>query len=286
MRRTNIIGRPWQTLICGLALDVARGDPERVEGSTMSVFSVTRPSRSTRRASAIAGQLRVVRDQHDRRPSGGVDRSQQLHDVPAVRAVEVAGRLVGEHDRRVVRQRAGERHALLLAAGQLRRIVVGAPGQSDFFEQPLGARADVRCAGNLHRHGDVLVGGERRNQMEELEDEADLLPAQLRQRVLVESGDVHVVDQHGAGRRRVQAGDQSEERRLAAARRSDDRHELAVRDLQRQRVKNGQRLAAAGHGFGNVSQLDHDPGRPNRLAMGSSAVQTLSATMRAPVAVG
>ena len=122
--------------------------------------------------------------------------------------------------------------------------------------------------------------------MEELEDEADLLPAQLRQRVLVEFGDVHIVDQHGSGRRRVQAGDQSEERRLAAARRSDDRHELSVGDLQCQRVKNGQRLAAAGHGFGDVSQLDHDPGRPNRLAAGSSAVQTLSATMRAPVAVG
>src|SRR5215470_17848888 len=122
--------------------------------------------------------------------------------------------------------------------------------------------------------------------MEELEDESDLLSAQLRQRVLVESGDVHVVDEHGSGRRRVQAGDQPEERRLAAARWSDDRHELAVWDLECERVKNGQRLAAAGHRFGNISQLDHDSGRPNRLATGSSAVQTLSATMRAPVAVG
>ena len=40
--------------------------------------------------------------------------------------VEVAGRLVGEHDRRARDQRAGDRDALLLAAGELRGAV-GAP---------------------------------------------------------------------------------------------------------------------------------------------------------------
>ena len=45
--------------------------------------------------------------------------------------VEIAGRLVGDQDRRIGRQRAGERDALLLAAGQLRRIVAEPLGQSD-----------------------------------------------------------------------------------------------------------------------------------------------------------
>jgi hypothetical protein len=64
-------------------------------------------------------QLRVVRDQDDGRPTAMVNLAQQLEDVTAVRAVQVAGRLVGEHDRRVVGEGAGERHALLLAARQL-----------------------------------------------------------------------------------------------------------------------------------------------------------------------
>ena len=71
--------------------------------------------------------------------------------------VQVAGRLVGEHDRRVVGQRARERDPLLLAAGQLRRIVMGAAGQPDFLQQLLGARPRVGDAGDLHRHRDVLV---------------------------------------------------------------------------------------------------------------------------------
>ena len=69
-------------------------------------------------------QLGVVRHQDERRAARTVDLPQQLHDVAAVGAVEVAGWLVGQHDRRVVGQGAGERDALLLAAGELRRIVM------------------------------------------------------------------------------------------------------------------------------------------------------------------
>ncbi len=108
-----------------------------------------------------------------------VDVAQQVHDVPAVGAVEVARRLVGEQDRRVVGQRARQRDALLLAAGELRRIVMRAAGQADLVEQRAGPRRGVGRARDLHRHRDVLERRERRNEVEELEDEADLLAAQL-----------------------------------------------------------------------------------------------------------
>ena len=68
--------------------------------------------------------------------------------------------------------------------------------------------------------------------MKELEHEADLLAAQLRQRVFVEPRDVDAVDHDRARRRRVEPGDQPEQRRLAAARRPDDRDELAARNRQ------------------------------------------------------
>ena len=45
--------------------------------------------------------------------------------------VEVAGRLVGEHHRRPRDERAGDRDALLLAAGELRRPVRAALGETD-----------------------------------------------------------------------------------------------------------------------------------------------------------
>ncbi len=48
--------------------------------------------------------------------------------------------------------------------------------------------------------------------MEELKDESDFLPAKLREGVFVEPSDVNAVDQHRSGRRRVEAGDQAEQR--------------------------------------------------------------------------
>ena len=49
--------------------------------------------------------------------------------------VEVAGGLVGDEDRRVVGERAGDRHALLLAAGRARRAACGLVGHPDLLQQ-------------------------------------------------------------------------------------------------------------------------------------------------------
>src|SRR5881628_1887353 len=108
----------------------------------------------------------------------------ELHDEPSVRAVEVAGRFVGEHDGRIVRQRARERDALLLASRQLRWIVMRPARQTNFVEQRLRARAGIARARDLHRDSDVLKRGQRGDEMEELEDESDLFSPELRELVL------------------------------------------------------------------------------------------------------
>ena len=87
--------------------------------------------------------------------------------------VEVAGGLVGEDDRRLAGQGAGHGHALLLAAGELARAVAQpvaeADGGHDLVEPGL-----VRLgAGQRQRQDDVLLGAERGDQVEGLEDEAD-----------------------------------------------------------------------------------------------------------------
>jgi len=55
-----------------------------------------------------------VRD-HDDRPAAGRDRAQEAQNVRARFDVEVAGGLVGEHERGIVDERSGDREALLLA---------------------------------------------------------------------------------------------------------------------------------------------------------------------------
>ncbi len=61
---------------------------------------------------------------------------QQIDDLLAGGFVEIAGRLVGDEDRGIGRQRAGQRDALLLAAGQLRRIVMQALAEPDRLPAP------------------------------------------------------------------------------------------------------------------------------------------------------
>ena len=56
-----------------------------------------------------------------------------------VRRIEVSGRLVGQQDRWIRGQGAGNRHALLLAAGKLRRAVIEPAGQADAFSHGMGA---------------------------------------------------------------------------------------------------------------------------------------------------
>ncbi|WP_435810422.1 hypothetical protein [Streptosporangium canum] len=76
----------------------------------------------------------VVRDDHEGLPRG----TQVLEDPQHIergRGVEVAGRLVGQDDQRVVGQRAGDGDPLTLPARQLRGQMPGAVGEPDPFQQ-------------------------------------------------------------------------------------------------------------------------------------------------------
>ena len=128
-----------------------------------------------------------------------------------VGAVEITRWLVGEHDGRIVRERAGQRDALLFAARELRRIVVRAAGQAHLVEQRPRPPSRIGRARNFHRYRDVFVRGQRRNQVEELKHESDFLSPQLRQRVFAQARDVDAVDQHVPARRRVEPRDEPEQ---------------------------------------------------------------------------
>ena len=61
------------------------------------------------------GDRLVVGDHHDRR-TGAVELVDQSEDGVAGRLIEIAGRLVGQHDRGLTNQRPGDRDALALPA--------------------------------------------------------------------------------------------------------------------------------------------------------------------------
>ena len=96
-----------------------------------------------------------------------------------VRRVEVAGRLVGEDDLRAAGEGPGDGDALLLATGELARPVREAVAETDGVDDLVEPRRVGLAAGERHRERDVLDRGERRHQVEGLEDEADPVAAQL-----------------------------------------------------------------------------------------------------------
>src|SRR6266704_3061510 len=72
----------------------------------------------------------LVRDQHNGQ-SFVVQALEDLHDLDRGPTVEIAGGLIGEENRRVVHQRASDRHPWLLSSGHLRWKVFRAVGKSD-----------------------------------------------------------------------------------------------------------------------------------------------------------
>ena len=143
--------------------------------------------------------------------------------------VERARRLVEDQDRRILQQRARDREALALAAGE--RAAALADGAS----KPSGwrsmnssacARAQASRISSIGRVrlADAQVLGDRAvEQQRFLIDHADVVA----QRGELERADVHAVDLDGAGLRIEGAMQQRERGRFAGAGRADQRDRFA-----------------------------------------------------------
>ena len=118
-----------------------------------------------------AGDLPVVGD--DEHGAAGLGLIlQQLEDLHAGAEVEVARGLVGDEQRVAGGEGPGDGHPLLLAAGQLARVVVQPLGQPHLVEHLGGPLAGLLGrAGDLGAALHVLERGEGGEQVEGLEDE-------------------------------------------------------------------------------------------------------------------
>ena len=109
-----------------------------------------------------------------------VDLYQQAHQLQRTLRIQVAGRLVCDDGIGVVHQRAGNGHALLLTAGELRGIAVGLVFQTHQLQHIGDTLPDLLlgCAYRPHDKGQIVVHGLLLDQAEVLENNAQSAPHQ------------------------------------------------------------------------------------------------------------
>src|SRR6266566_4810686 len=158
---------------------------------------------------------------------------EQVEDFLARLRVELSCGLVREKQGRIVRQGDRDGDPLLLAAAQLVRPMARTLGEADEIKEFLRPSLPGRAVfgGEAHRQLDVLLSGQRRDEVEELEDEARLsqsIPNEFSVAEVDEVGSVHLDPTRG---RAVDPAQDIQEGRLAAPRRPSNRNEFAVIDV-------------------------------------------------------
>src|SRR6266566_4930659 len=183
-----------------------------------------------------------------------IDLQQQLNDLPRGGRIEVSRGLIREKNPWVVDEGPGDRHPLLLAA----RKLVGVFGLFSFethdAEHLLDLRLEMaqRALGHAQREGHVLEDGQVGQQLEILEDHADL-PPEVRQVAPLEPAQVLSFDVDAAGRRFFLADQETHQRRLPGATGTDEKDEVLLGNFE---ADVAQRDRAVGIGLLHTLQAD------------------------------
>ena len=160
------------------------------------------------------GFVVVVRDEHSRRAGEPEDFLHLLpHLTPHV-GIQVAERLVQEQYDGFGGERAGERHPLLLAAGELVRVAVLEARESNEVQRLSDHVHGSRLLQAPQPEGDVLRHGEVREQRVVLKDHAHA--ALLRHHPMGSVADRPAGDRDRASLGPLESGDGPEHRGLAA----------------------------------------------------------------------
>src|SRR5712691_211101 len=107
------------------------------------------------------GRFGIVSDHDDGLIEAAVQFLKHLQNDGRVLRIEVAGWFVGENDRRARDDRARQRHALLLAAGKLQRLVMHLVFKSQQAQDFAAVIGIVSAVGmNALREAQVSFGGQ------------------------------------------------------------------------------------------------------------------------------
>ena len=160
---------------------------------------------------------------------------------------------------RLIDQRTGNRHALLLSARELRRLVVQALGQADFPQQFGGVLSHLALRNVFHvsqGHHDVLQGARAWEEIEGLEDKADHPfphPGSLPGR---QPGNVFAVQPVFASGGMIEAAQDVHQGALAGTAGAHQCYQLSRRDAQRNAVEHWQVHLAQVVCLTNVSKFN------------------------------
>lgn len=144
---------------------------------------------------------------HDDRLAFPVQGLEQLHDLPGRLAVKTSGRFIGQKDRRIIDNGPGDRDPFLLATGKLVRQAIRLVGQTDFGQDQ--SRHLILFfgldPGNRHRQLDILQDRQIGDQLEGLEDYADVFTTEIGPLLTAQLVEVKGIDQHLSPGRMIEA---------------------------------------------------------------------------------
>ena len=189
-----------------------------------------------------------------------VDVLEEPEDVDRELRIEVPGRLVGEEDRGLTDDRARDRDALLLAAGEDAGAVFPATAEADPLERLADACTDEarREPEHLERDRDVVEDGPARDELEVLKDDPDVAP-EHRDGVFGEARDVAPEEEDPPVVDHLRTVEEAEERALPCPGRAGDEDELAALDHEVQTSQD--RLIGAVRFVDVFEGEDRTPGR-------------------------
>ena len=196
--------------------------------------------------------LLVVRHVGDGQAEALLQAADLLAHRAAQAGIEVRERLVEQQHRRLEDERARERDALLLAAGELARQALVHRHQADRRHRRAGPLARQRAgdAGDAQAVGDVGEHVHVRKERVALEHHADVA---LGRRQI---GDVAAGDDDPAAGRRLEPGDHPQRRRLAAAARAEQRRQGPARNAKADLVDGQRPVRIAAVALGDGAEFD------------------------------
>ena len=150
-------------------------------------------------AMSVGGGFGIVRDHDDGLAEILIELAEQAEDSFGTFGIEVAGGFIGQDDFWLADDGASERHALLFAAGKLRRLVLQAAAQAEQIGDDLEAMRIESVSVNVLGQSDVVVRVESGEQIKTLKDEADFVAAQQSARGIAHGREVVAIEKHASG---------------------------------------------------------------------------------------
>src|SRR5271156_742639 len=185
-----------------------------------------------------------------------VEALEELHDLEREVRIEVPRRLIGDQQRGLADDGAGDADALLLAGRKLERAAALLAEQSDLVERRAHALLDLapRHSRDDEWQRDVVGNRSIEEQLMILEHDAQT-SAELRDAARLDRRGVLVVDEYLAAGGALDERDQLQDAALAGTRVAGQKHELAGLDAKRHP---GKRLAPVRVALRHLVEVDHD----------------------------